>query len=275
MLFLLVFAENFLNELKSFFERTIIINISKSKTERIEKIKNEKYIVKDKNNKPKEVNRYEVVYESENTIRFEGRYYWEYDLNVSLFRSITNTTTVADNFSYMVKKHGLNEYLKPYQIRSLCFTMLKDQFTFKDENLYQLWTQHRVKGLVDRNYITNNLQTLINKYLPKIEATVLIGSLKDTLEKAIEYKEKVNAINDNTDKITELEQDKQRLLNKLNDNEKKIDDLTNQMNKMWEYIKRGEKLEEDKKKLDEYKIPQNLFFILFLKLFFLIINLLS
>lgn len=301
VLFLLVFAESFFNELKSYFERTITINIKKQfKTKindknrkdinvlkeqisknkkngksndlereklneiyqklhinldinsknKINSIKNERYI-KDK----KEINRYEIIYESENTIRFEGQYYWNYDSNISIFRTINNTTTVADNFKYMVDKHGLNKFLKPYQIRSLCFTMLKDQFTFKDENLYQLWTQHRVKGLVDRNYITNNLQILINKYLPKIEATVLIGSLKDTLEKAIEYKEKAEAINDNTDKITELEQDKQRLLNKLNDNEKKIEDLTTEMNNMWEYIKRGEKLAEDKKKLDEYKIP--------------------
>ncbi len=255
VLFLLVFSENFLNEIKSFFEREITINISKDKTEKINSIKNENYIVDSK-----EVNRFTIDNEAikskdAKTVRFHGQYHWDYDSNVSIFRSITNTTTVADNFKTMVGKHGLNEFLKPYQIRSLCFTMLKDQFTFKDENLYQLWTQHRVKGLVDRNYITNNLTTLINKYLPKIEATVLIGSLKDTLEKAIEYKEKAEAINDNTDKITELEQDKQRLLNKLNDNEKRIDDLTTKMNNMWEYIKREEKLKKDKKQLDEYKIP--------------------
>lgn len=41
----------------------------------------------------------------------------------------------------------------------------------------------------------------------------------------------------------------------LNESKTKIDDLTTNMNKMWNFIKRGEKLEEDKKKLDGYKIP--------------------
>lgn len=49
------------------------------------------------------------------------------------------------------------------------------------------------------------------------------------------------------EKISELETKNKKLNEKINN-------LTNQMNNMWEYIKRGEKLEDDKRKLDEYKL---------------------
>ncbi|KKM72010.1 hypothetical protein LCGC14_1424760 [marine sediment metagenome] len=232
VLFLLVFAESFYNELKNYFERTITINLDKTdkkNTKRIESLNNEIYYEKDIKGKPigKPKNRYQVVYEAKEgkTIRFEGKYFWKHDLDMNIFNSITNTTTVSDNFKYFVKKHNLNEFLKPSKIRDLCFTMLKSTFTFEDANLYQLWTQHRVKDLVDRNYITDNLEKLINNNLPKIEAKVLIGSLKHTLGKAIEYKKKAEGINDNTEKITELEQDKQRLLSKLNKTDKTVNEL--------------------------------------------------
>lgn len=46
-----------------------------------------------------------------------------------------------------------------------------------------------------------------------------------------------------------------KLREELAEQKQMKESLSKQMNKMWEYIKRGEKFEEDKKKLDEYKIP--------------------
>jgi len=227
--FLLVFAENFFNEIKNYFERPIIISVKKEKTAKIEALKNETYVVEENKKKVKK-NRYSYE-ELGETIRFEGNYHWNYDKNQNIFGKFNpnSPTNVADAFRYCVEKYGLNEELKPLNIRSLCFTLLKDVFTFKDENIYQLWTQHKVKGLIDRNYITNQLETLINKYLAKIEEIVLIGTLKDTLEKAIGYKEKADAVSDNTEKLTELEQDKQRLLNKLNETTDIVNELKETM----------------------------------------------
>ena len=145
--------------------------------------------------------------------------------------------------------------MKPLTIRSLCFTLLKDVFTFKDENIYQVWTQHKIKGLVNRNYITNTMDILINKYLHNIENVALIGSLKQTLKNYIKQKEKAEAINENSQDIIDLKLENNKLLTMLNESKAKIDDLTTNMNKMWDFIKKGKKLEEDKKKLDEYKIP--------------------
>ena len=261
VLFLLVFAENFCNELKNYFERTITINLDKNdkkNTKRIESLKNEVYYEKGKNGKPigKPKKRYKVVFEAKEgkTIRFEGKYFWKHDLDMNIFSSITNSTTVSDNFKYFVKKHSLNELLKPYNIRSLCFTMLKSEFTFEDANLYQLWTQHRVKDLVDRNYITNNLEKLINEYLPKIEAKVLIGSLKHTLEKANGYKEKAEAVKDNSEEIMDLKLENNKLMTMINDLTTSMDKVKKDLFKAMEFMNSSSKLEEVRKELDEYKV---------------------
>ncbi|KKK45247.1 hypothetical protein LCGC14_0810690 [marine sediment metagenome] len=235
--FLLVFAEHYFNEIKNYFERPIIININKNGSEKtnkkIKNLTNETYVVEINKKKVKK-NRYTIELDTENTIRFVGKYHWDYDKNVNLFGTFNpkSTTNVADAFSYCVEKHGLNEHLKPYNIRSLCFTLLKDVFTFKDENIYQVWTQHKIKGLVDRNYITNTMDTLINKYLHDIEEVVLIGSLKQTLEKANEYKEKADAVSDNAEDIIELKLENNKLLTMLNKSKKEMDDLKAKFYKM-------------------------------------------
>ena len=232
--FLLVFTQNFFNEIKNYFERPITININKNGSEKtnkkIEKLTNETYIIEVDKKKIKK-NRYAIELNTENTIRFVGKYHWDYDKNINLFGKFSekSPTTVADAFRYCVDKHGLNEHLKPYNIRSLCFTLLKDVFTFKDENIYQVWTQHKIKGLVDRNYITNTMDTLINKYLKNIEANVLIGSLKETLEKANEFKEKADAVKDNTEEIDNLKLENNRLLTKLNKTNDTIKELKTEL----------------------------------------------
>jgi len=257
--FLLVFAQNFFNEIKNYFERPITININKNGSEKtnkkIEKLTNETYIIEVDKKKIKK-NRYTIELNTENTIRFVGKYHWDYDKNINLFGNFSekSPTTVADAFRYCVEKHGLNEHLKPYNIRSLCFTLLKDVFTFKDENIYQVWTQHKIKGLVDRNYITNTMDTLINKYLHNIEEVVLIGGLKETLKKANEYKEKADAVNDNSEEIMSLKLENNKLMTMINGLTTSMDKVKKDLFKAMKLLNISSKLEEERKELDEYNL---------------------
>ena len=185
--FLLVFAEEFFNEIKNYFERKIIVNYTK---ENIEKHKS---------------NNHFYYNEAEKTAFFQ--YNWNNDNKTKIFGDI-NPNTVSDTFRYCVEKYNLNNAIKPSTIRSLCFTLLKRIFPLEDKPIWDLWTQHKIKGVVDQYYITNYLEKIIENYIDKIESLVLIGNLKEVSLKVNGYKEKV-------DKIYTLEKENKELQQKV------------------------------------------------------------
>ncbi len=85
-------------------------------------------------------------------------------------------------------------------IRRLCFTRLLDVFSLKDNDIYQLWTQHKV-GVITKHYTLD----LLNRTIPyfqtgKIQDTVLIGDTEAYI------REIDNLRKNGIDKIKELEQ---------------------------------------------------------------------
>lgn len=202
--FLLVFAENFFNELKSYFERKIIVQMDKSKKEKIEALKNDKHFT--------------IENETDNYIKFFGQYNWKKDNKTNLFGKL-ESYTVSDTFKYYIEKYNLNSDLKPMTIRRLCFTLLKRIFPLEDKMIWDLWTQHKI-GLVDNFYITDTLEKIIEKYIEKIESLVLIGNLKEISLKVNGYKEKV-------DKIYTLEKKNEALSQKVSQMEEIIEKIPN------------------------------------------------
>jgi len=191
--FLLVFAENFFNEIKNYFERKIIIQIDKSKKEKIETLKNDKHFT--------------IENETDNYIKFKGQYNWNKDNKAKIFGDI-KPNTVSDTLKYYIEKYNLNNAIKPMTIRRLCFTLLKKIFPLEDKPIWDLWTQHKIKGVVDQYYITNYLEKIIENYIEKIESLVLIGNLKEVSLKVSGYKDKI-------DKIYTLEKKNEALTKKV------------------------------------------------------------
>jgi len=203
--FLLVFTEIFFNEIKSYFERKIIVQMDKSKKEKIETLKNDKHFT--------------IENETDNYIKFKGQYNWKKDGKTKIFGKL-ESYTVSDTLKYYIEKYNLNSDLKPMTIRSLCFTLLKRIFPLEDKMIWDLWTQHKI-GLVDNFYITDTLEKIIDKYIEKIESLVLIDSLKEVSLKVNGYKEKV-------DKIYNLEKKNKELNKKV----EKMEEAINKVNKI-------------------------------------------
>jgi len=90
--------------------------------------------------------------------------------------------------------------------------------------------------------ILNDDYALAKFYSEKIEVLTLLGHGNRKFTKVEKEIERLNKVNEGLNATIEgLKGD--------------MDDLTTNMNKMWNFIKRGKKLEEDKEKLDGYKIP--------------------
>lgn len=210
--FLILLGIEFFNEIKNFFERKIILSVKKSNTEKVKKLRSDKHFI--------------IESESENSIKFSGSYNWNNDKKDKIFGKI-NSTTVSDAFRYCVDKNGLNPKLQPLHIRRLCFTKLQNLFVYVDKPIYDLWTQHKIKGIVDQFYITNYLERIIENYLERIEDSVLIGDLRVITEKANGYKKKAEKVDKHEKDIQKLELKNNRLLTELNDTNDKLAELTN------------------------------------------------
>ena len=222
--FLLVFAESFFNEIKNYFERKIIVQMDKSKKEKIETLKNNKHFT--------------IESETDNYIKFIGNYDWKNDNKAKIFGDI-KPNTVSDTLKYYVEKYNLNNAIKPSTIRSLCFTLLKRIFPLEDKPIWDLWTQHKIKGITEQFYITNYLEKIIENYIDKIESLVLIGNLREISLKINGYKEKV-------DKIYNLEKKNEELTQKVSQMDeiiKKIGQKFEKVGQLFKYIK-------DKKEMD-------------------------
>ncbi len=204
--FLLVFAEIFFNEIKSYFERKIIVNPTKENVEK---------------HKDKEHFHYTSEKKDDKTIIKEAffQYNWKKDGMTKIFGNI-KSNTVSDTFKYYIEKYNLNSDLKPMTIRRLCFTLLKNLFPLADKPIWDLWTQHKIKGVVDQYYITNYLENIIKNYIEKIESLVLIGNLKEVSLKVNGYKEKI-------DKIYALEKKNTALSQKVSQMEEIIEKIPN------------------------------------------------
>jgi hypothetical protein len=199
--FLIVFAEDFYNEIKNFFERKLIINPIKRNIERNKGKKNFNMITEKKGDKT----RIKEVYFQNN---------WIKDKKSKIFGSIKPNTAI-DSIKYTVKKYDLNPKLQPLHMRRLCFTLLQAIFPLKDKPIYDLWSQHKIGNLVDEFYITNYIERILVNYIDKIESLVLIDNLKQVSLKINGYKEKV-------DKIYNLEKENEELKQKVEKMEEAI-----------------------------------------------------
>jgi len=199
--FLIVFAEDFYNEIKNFFERKLIINPIKRNIERNKGKKNFNMITEKKGDKT----RIKEVYFKNN---------WIKDKKSKIFGSIKPNTAI-DSIKYTVKKYDLNPKLQPLHMRRLCFTLLQAIFPLKDKPIYDLWSQHKIGNLVDEFYITNYIERILVNYIDKIESLVLIDNLKQVSLKVNGYKEKV-------DKIYNLEKENEELKQKVDKMEEAI-----------------------------------------------------
>ncbi len=186
--FLITFEKPFIDEIRAYFERKIIKHYKKDNISFQHKIK-----------EYKEHANFEIVEDKPKYVKFEGQFNWIKDKNTNIFGNI-KSKAVSDTFVYHVNKNKLNSYLTPMNIRRLCFTRLLDIFSLKDNDIYQLWTQHKV-GVITKHYTLD----LFNRTIPyfqkgKIQDTVLIGDTEAYIREIDNLKK--NGI----DKIKELEQ---------------------------------------------------------------------
>ena len=202
--YLIPFCRNFIEELKEYFERNIIIHLKKGKQDKkIDVLKKDNHFkISIKNGK---------LEETENYIKFKGKYNWDIDKNLKIFNNM-KPNSIYNTLKYHRDKNNLNPLLMPMTIRRLCFTKLLDVISLKDRDIYDLWTQHKV-GIIETHYIMNYLKR-IHSYFKngKIQEAVLIGN------KEIFIKE----INNNKKGIKEINVLKRRYY----DLEKKIRDLS-------------------------------------------------
>ena len=186
--FLITFEKSFVDEIKSYFERKIIKHYKKDDKKFQHKI--EQFKIN---------SNYEIIEDKPKYVKFEGQYNWIKDKNTNLFGDI-KSKTVSDTFVYHVSKNNLNSALIPMNIRRLCFTRLLDVFSLRDNDIYQLWTQHKA-GIITKHYTLNLLDRTIPYFQRgKIQDAVLIGDTEGYIREIDNLRK--NGIN----KIKELEQ---------------------------------------------------------------------
>jgi len=214
--YLLIFSECFFNEIKDFFEMKIIKNLKKeSKSAEIKKYRKDL--------------RYKIRKETSTAIEFEYHKDWEKDKKCQLFGDST-ARSISDNFRYHIQKHNLNEDIKPQDIRRLCFTRLRSIFSLADKDIYDVWTQHKVK-MITRSYITDLIERII-PYLEtgKIQTRVLIESGKNNYKKVVTFTKGMG-------KIADLEEKNLYLNRKIDSLESNNNELKNSVNFLTEQIK--------------------------------------
>lgn len=180
--FVIAFHTIFINEIKEYFERTIIKHYKKA----TQQDKIEKYM--------KHPN-FEVIENKPNYVKFKGQYNWNTNKKQKIFGNIASKT-VSDTFRYHIKKDKLNPDLMPMNIRRLSFTRLLDVFSLKDRDIYDIWTQHKA-GIITRSY-TIDLLTRTIPYLEKgkVQDAVLIGTIGSFIRELNGYKNGMNRIKD-------------------------------------------------------------------------------
>jgi len=167
VMYLILFSNMFIDEMKDYFERKIIKHYkTDTQLDKIEKyIKNPHFKINEKTDK---------------YVIFEGQYKWKEDEKEKIFPT-NRSEYISDALKYHIEKHRLNKELKPSSIRRLCFTRLKEVFSLKDYDIYNIWTQHKAK-LLTRHYIIDLLERMVN-YMDKIQEIVLIGSVGTLVKK--------------------------------------------------------------------------------------------
>lgn len=189
------FPKEFVDEIKNYFERSIIKNKDTTKNKKIiEELKKDEHFKKEK------------IKEYKNHIVFEGHYSWKEDNKMNIFGDI-KPTAVSEGLRYQLKLNKINnENLTPMHIRRLCFTRLKKVFSLEDQDLFYLWNQHKV-GIVDSAYITDHIKSTI-KYFEenKIQNAVLIGDIVKITKKNEEFQKKIDKIEKLETKISEIKE---------------------------------------------------------------------
>jgi len=165
--YLILFSNTFIEEIKEYFERKIIKHYKTN----IQPAKIKKYL---------ENPHFKVNEKSDKYVIFEGQYSWKEDGKEKIFPT-KKSEYISDAIKYHVEKRGLNKELNPSSIRRLCFTRLKEVFSLKDYDIYNIWTQHKAK-LLTRHYVIDLLDRMVN-YMDKIQETVLIGSVGTLVKK--------------------------------------------------------------------------------------------
>lgn len=218
--FLITFEEEFIDEIRDYFERKIVKHIKKPKDNMSDK---EYQKAKSKIKRYMEDTRFSRV-EKPNYIIFTGEYNWIKDKSKNIFGDITSKN-VSDVMAYHVRINKLNPKITPMYIRRLCFTSLKKIFSLTDGDIYQLWTQHKV-GILTKNYTIDILKRtqpyLIDK---KIQDSVLIGNIQAFIKKI------KNIETNGIKKINDLEKENNQMAQRINSLESKFRILEEAINK--------------------------------------------
>ena len=127
---------------------------------------------------------------------------WSKNNKQIIFNIASNT--ISDTFKYHRDKADLNPLLLPSSIRRLCFTRIKELFTLAEEDIYNLWTQHKA-CLLTRHYITDIMERFIRKnYIELIQRKVLIGNIKQYIAEINGYKEGMKRVSELEDIIKSM-----------------------------------------------------------------------
>ncbi len=211
--YLIVFHENFIQEIKDYFERKIIVSPKKENKE-----------ITDSH------------FHKENNIQYY-QYNWIKDNKKPIFD--IKSTAISDIFKYHVNKNNLNPKLMPSTIRRLCFTRLKSLFSLADKDIYDLWTQHKAEMLT-RHYITDlMIRFIADNYIEKIQDKVLIGNVRG-------YINEINGLKNGMNRINQLENilTSNAFKNMLNIQYERLVDDHNQ------YINADKKFQEETQELE-------------------------
>lgn len=218
--FLITFEEEFIDEIRDYFERKIVKHIKKPN----DNMSDKKYQkTKSKIKRYMEDTRFSRV-EKDNYIIFTGEYDWIKDKNQNIFGDMTSKN-VSDVMAYHVGINKLNSKLTPMIIRRLCFTNLKKIFSLTDGDIYQLWTQHKV-GILTKNYTIDILKRTQPYFIDKkIQDSVLIGNIQALIKKI------KNIETNGIKKINDLEKENNQMAQRINSLESKFRILEEAINK--------------------------------------------
>lgn len=226
VIYLHVYTEEFMNEIKSFFEMEKTLKYNKTKQA-------------DKVTQLRKNTRFEVVKEYNNFIEFKGKNNWKKDEKKNIFGDI-KATAISDAFKYRNSGKAKHRVL-PSTVRRLCFTRIGKIFTNdpKERDIYDLWTQHKVGVLVE-HYITDLIYKTVS-FLEnnKIQSAVLLGNMGDYIKESITLKQKIDDIEtlkaENKELKDEIESIKDLYEKDIKEiYEKKIIELREEMKSMFE-----------------------------------------
>lgn len=225
VIYLHVYTEFFMKEIKDYFEMKKTLKYSKIKqANKVEQLKKD--------------TRVEVIKEYKNHIEFNSKRDWKEDQKECIFNGM-KATAITDVFRYHSRDKKENR-VQPATVRRLCFTRIGKIFSHapKEIDIYNLWTQHKV-GVVTDHYITDLIPSVIS-FLEegKIQSAVLLGNMGDYIKESITLKKKIDDIEILKEENKELKEEMESMKHSLKTEikeiyEKKIVELREELQSMF------------------------------------------